>query len=172
VWFLNEKYLAFDGSLDELTALRRKRPSVDSDKYRPNDIHDNSKESGIDKNLNRNIEESVNVPIKPIRSTNLDKFGSEDYGKNERSRNAEKIGTVSGIPAANNKSMNRASVSNFFDGKSQFSEEDSMNLDLQFSTWSLIVKQLFIDEFSSYYANEWLMNRSLHVIEKFDTNFR
>jgi hypothetical protein len=221
----------------------RRRPSVNSDKCRPTDIHNERNKSDVDKNSKERIEKSVNSSEKPNQSNSVDGFGLENYvekkGKDEgvgtnsgmsqgvplgtpqgvflrtpqgvplgthqgvplgtpqgvflRTPQGVPLGTHQGVPLGTHHgvplgthqgvplgthqgvplgtpvreqktsllesfSMNPLSLDT-----PRLVEEDSMNLDLQFSTWSLVVKRLFVEEFSCYYADLWLMNRSFHV---------
>ena len=166
VWFLNERYLAFNGPLDDLTSLGSFSPS------KPDT------ESPVEISLPQPLSsyERSAVCVSPVRHTGYPSHLSasqrkvemqSDNHQTDLSRNNREINqSRSKVESQSHhqglgvrKEEDRHDHLNPNLGQSFRAVENHMQVDLQFSTWSESVANTFRREFSSDIAHTWLMDR-------------
>ena len=171
VWFLNERFLAFNGSLDELTTLRISK-GCDSTQQTPvtstSNVHDlhhaesNNSSTVQTQNYNGSIDGSQAEGEKKQDETRIDR----DLASGNLKSSSSPSSTLLLSSSSSSSSSSPTSRPNFQEqNETNLSKECSsppdysMHIDLQFSTWSDSVMRMFLEEFSSVTANTWLMDR-------------
>ena len=182
VWFLNERFLAFNGSLDELTALKISKGG-DSVSQTP--------VSNVQTELDlQQAEESSPDIGRTLRhsSSGVGRTGSlldrmdpgcranmPDTNTNTNPNTIAAHGHTH-APTTVNADNSHSSSSSLFDPRLQEEyttkqsrehsppKDCSMHIDLQFSTWTESVMRMFVEEFSSVTADSWLVDRYANII--------
>ena len=135
VWFLNERFLAFNGTLDELTELETSNSTYNTNI--PCTDNNNNSENYEIKSDTREVSEERNVHNSPFLDlTDKTKHDSET------------------------EIINEEELSQHYQRHTQHPTQDFyMKLDIQFSTWSQTVMKTFTEEFSAKTADTWLVER-------------
>ena len=189
VWFLNERYLAFNGPLDDLTSLGSFSPG------KPDSAPVSTDEVVLQQPVSYERSAVINSPI---RHTGFPSHHTASKSKVEMERNTHQK-ERSGKNQTINQSGSHQESPNHHHGSGQRKDEDKndylgpglgvgtslgtslgagqipdlglglgpvagvgqnhMKVDLQFSTWSESVANTFRREFTSDIANTWLMDR-------------
>lgn len=142
VWFLNERFLAFNGTLDELTELESSNSTYNTNI--PCTDTNNNAENCEMKSDTREVSEDRNKHNSPF-SDRTDKTNHDSK-------------TETGV-------INEEEVSqNYLQHPTQHhtqhpTQDFYMKLDIQFSTWSQTVMKTFTEEFSAKTADTWLVER-------------
>ena len=145
VWFLNERYLAFNGPLDTLTEL-----GSSSSFNTPTPSHD-------DVTRIAHTELPVSLPrTLPPTAKPHHKTSAQDMHTTTTPQ-APVLSNTS--PATHPLSQHQHHSEVFLDASSTAPQDNSMLVELQFFTWSESVMRKFREEFSPVIADAWLMDR-------------
>ena len=143
VWFLNERYLAFNGPLDTLTEL-----GSSSSFNAPTPSHDDV----------TRIAHTV-LPVSLPRTFAPTAAPHHKTTTQDMHTRAQVLVPSNTSPPTHPLSQYHHSSEGLLDAAPTVPQDNSMLVELQFFTWSESVMRKFREEFSSMIADAWLMDR-------------